>query len=53
MGNIILRKMGRGAAKILNIDLDKGVNFAMKGGKEISMRSAQKQLKRSLQKYGK
>ena len=53
MSNVLLRKMGRGVAKVLNIDLDKGVNFAMKGGKEISMSSAKKQFKRNLKKYGK
>lgn len=53
MSDINLRKMGRGVAKILNINLNKGVNFAMKGGKKIGMGTAQDTFKRSLKKYGK
>jgi hypothetical protein len=53
MSDINLRKMGRGFVKILNINLNKGLNFAMKGGKQIDMRTAQNAFKRSLKKYGK
>jgi len=53
MSDSQFRKMGRRVVKVLNINLDKGLNFAMKGGKEVDMRTAQNAFKRSLKKYGK
>jgi hypothetical protein len=53
MADSQIRKMGRRLVKVLNIDLDKGLNFAIKGGKEVDMRTAQNAFKSSLKKYGK
>ena len=53
MADSQIRKMGRRLVKVFNIDLDKGVNFAIKGGKEVDMKTAQNAFKRDLKRYGK